>query len=63
MIALDTNVLVRFLVEDDVDQTRRATALVRAAVDRDIALFVADVVICELVREDRFVRPAASAVK
>jgi predicted nucleic-acid-binding protein len=49
MIALDTNVLVRFLVEDDVEQTRRATALVRAAVDRDIALFVADVVICELV--------------
>jgi predicted nucleic-acid-binding protein len=49
VIGLDTNVLVRFLVEDDVQQTRRATAMVRAAIDRDVALFVSDVVMCELV--------------
>lgn len=49
MIALDTNVLVRFLVEDDAEQTRRAVAMIRAAIANDTMLFVADVVMCELV--------------
>lgn len=48
MIALDTNVLVRFLVEDDPEQTRLANAMVRAAIDRDVPLFVSDIVLCEL---------------
>jgi predicted nucleic-acid-binding protein len=49
MIALDTNVLVRFLVEDDKAQAAAAAALVKRAIDADEALFVAEVVLCEVV--------------
>jgi predicted nucleic-acid-binding protein len=49
MIALDTNVLVRFLVEDDPAQAARATALVERAMADGDALFVSDVVLCETV--------------
>ncbi len=49
MIALDTNLLVRLLVEDDAAQARAVERLfVRARRDRT-PLFVADVVLCELV--------------
>ncbi|MEP6654368.1 MAG: type II toxin-antitoxin system VapC family toxin [Myxococcales bacterium] len=47
MIALDTNVLVRFLVEDDQVQAARATALIKRAIEGDDRLFVADIVMCE----------------
>lgn len=49
MTGLDTNVLVRFLVEDDLKQTERAAALIEAAVAADERLYVSDVVLCELV--------------
>ena len=49
MIALDTNVLVRYLVEDDARQTALAAALIGRAVKNDNALFVSDVVVCETV--------------
>jgi predicted nucleic-acid-binding protein len=49
MIALDANVLVRFLVEDDKAQSARAARLVEAASERDELLFVSDIVLCELV--------------
>ena len=49
MIALDTNVLVRFLVEDDVAQTKRARALITRAIEEESGCFVSDVVMCELV--------------
>lgn len=49
MIALDTNVLVRFLVEDDAEQTAKARALLQKAVDTGGACFVSEVVICEVV--------------
>lgn len=48
MIALDTNVLVRFLVEDEPAQTRRAKALLQKALDAGEALFVPEVVLCEI---------------
>jgi predicted nucleic-acid-binding protein len=49
VIALDTNVLVRLILEDDDTQARAAERLfVRARRERT-ALFVADVVLCELV--------------
>lgn len=35
MIGLDTNVLVRYLTQDDKDQARRATALVRGLTETD----------------------------
>jgi predicted nucleic-acid-binding protein len=49
MIALDTNVLVRFLVEDDEKQSRLATRLITAAIERDEQLFISDIVVCETV--------------
>jgi predicted nucleic-acid-binding protein len=49
MIALDTNVLVRFVVEDDPRQSARAAALIEGAIARRERLFVAHVVLCELV--------------
>ena len=49
MIALDTNVLVRLIVHDDEVQARVVERLlIRARRDRT-PLFVADVVLCELV--------------
>jgi predicted nucleic-acid-binding protein len=49
MIALDTNILVRFLVEDDATQSARAAALVQRAVERDEEMFVSHIVLCEVV--------------
>lgn len=49
MHALDTNVLVRFLVRDDEAQYVAARACLQAAVTRAEPLFVPDPVLCELV--------------
>lgn len=49
MIALDTNVLVRFLVEDDARQSAAAAALVERAVQSNDALYVSGIVLCETV--------------
>lgn len=49
MIALDTNVLVRFLVEDDKAQSAKAAKLVARAVSEDEPLFVSELVVCETV--------------
>ncbi len=47
MIALDTNVLVRFLAQDEPAQARIAAEIVEGAADRDETLFLSDVVIAE----------------
>lgn len=47
MIALDSNVLVRLLVEDDPAQTARAARLLRRAKSGE--LFLSEVVLCETV--------------
>lgn len=49
MIAFDTNVLVRFLVEDDPEQSAAAGALVHAAVEADEKIYLSDVVLAEMV--------------
>lgn len=49
MIALDTNVLARFLVKDDEAQSARAAGLIRKAIARDEPLLVSGVTLCELV--------------
>lgn len=49
MLALDTNVLVRFLVEDDPQQSAAAAALVERAVAADESLYISDIVLCETV--------------
>jgi len=48
VIALDTNVLVRFLVEDDEAQSRAATAVIVRASRADEPLFVPAIVLCEV---------------
>lgn len=45
---LDTNVLVRYLTEDDVTQSRKAAALIETAVARGDRLFIGAIVLCEL---------------
>ena len=49
MIALDTNVLVRFLVEDDPEQTARARSFLQRSLEEDSTCFVSDIVLCEVV--------------
>lgn len=49
MIGLDTNVLVRYLTEDDPKQSPRAVALVEGALEDGERLFVPQIVLCELV--------------
>ena len=48
MIGLDTNVLVRYLVQDDPAQARQANALIDRAAARETAMFINHVVMCEL---------------
>ena len=49
MMGLDTNVLVRYLTQDDPWQARRASALVEDTLARGERCFVNLVVLCELV--------------
>lgn len=49
MIALDTNVLVRWIVEDDADQYAAAARLIERAALDDARLFVPTVVVAETV--------------
>lgn len=49
MRALDTNTLVRLLVDDDARQAARVVALCERTAAAGETLFVSDVVVCELV--------------
>ncbi|NQU05507.1 MAG: type II toxin-antitoxin system VapC family toxin [Calditrichaeota bacterium] len=49
MIALDSNVLLRFLIEDDADQTARAAELIRKTIVGNDVIYVSDIVLCEIV--------------
>jgi predicted nucleic-acid-binding protein len=49
LIALDTNVVVRFLVKDDETQSRRAKKLIQEALGKGDAIFIPDVVLIETV--------------
>ncbi len=48
MIALDTNVLVRFLVRDDEGQARRARALIEDSASAGDPCLITSPVLCEL---------------
>jgi predicted nucleic-acid-binding protein len=48
MIGLDTNVLVRYLTQDDAAQARHANAVVAAATAGGGRCFIAPVVLCEV---------------
>lgn len=47
MIGLDSNVLVRYLTQDDPAQSRKATQVVEAALQAGEALYLNHVVVCE----------------
>ena len=49
MIAVDTNVLVRYIVEDDPVQSPGAAAMIERTLARDETIFVSQIVLCELV--------------
>ncbi|HEV8238733.1 MAG TPA: type II toxin-antitoxin system VapC family toxin [Thermoanaerobaculia bacterium] len=49
MKGLDTNVLVRYLTQDDPQQARAANAVIARAVEESSRLRVDDVVVCEVV--------------
>lgn len=48
MIGLDTNVLVRYLVQDDPTQARQANTLIDRAAAQETAMYINHVVMCEL---------------
>jgi predicted nucleic-acid-binding protein len=47
MLGIDTNVVVRLVVADDAEQTRRARKLIDQALDRDEAVLVSLLVLLE----------------
>lgn len=49
MIALDTNVLVRYLVQDHPQQSSKASRLIEQIESKKESCFLSDVVLCELV--------------
>lgn len=49
MIGLDTNILVRYLTQDDPEQSKKATHEIEKRVAAGSMLFIADMVMCELV--------------
>ena len=49
MIGLDTNILVRYLTQDDPDQARKAALEIEKGLAEGQQFFIADLVMCELV--------------
>ena len=49
MLALDTNVLLRYVLDDDARQSALATAVIHRASAGDESLFLSDIVVCEAV--------------
>jgi predicted nucleic-acid-binding protein len=49
MIGLDTNILARYLTQDDADQSRKATNEIDKGLFAGQMFFIADIVMCELV--------------
>ena len=49
MIGLDTNILVRYLTQDDPDQSRKAVHEIEKGLSAGHDFYIADMVICELV--------------
>ena len=49
MIGLDTNILIRFLTQDDPQQSRKAAHEIEKGLSAGQKFFIADIVLCELV--------------
>ena len=67
MRGLDTNVLVRYITADDVEQTPKAKAIIEQAEDNGEKLSVNTIVLCELCwtlrgKQYQYDRPSIAAV-
>ena len=49
MIAVDTNVLVRYITNDDKEQALLATTLLDSYIEKEKSIFINNIVLCELV--------------
>jgi len=49
MIGLDTNILIRYLTQDDPEQSKKATREIEDGLNAGDEFFIADIVLCELV--------------
>jgi predicted nucleic-acid-binding protein len=49
MIGLDTNLLIRYLTQDDPAQSRKAAAVVEQALSGGSSLFINHIVLCEVI--------------
>lgn len=49
MIGVDTNILVRYLTQDDPEQARKASREIDQGAEAGETFFITDVVMCELV--------------
>ena len=49
MIGLDTNILVRYLTQDDPAQVQKATQVIEGAVEQGEPLYITSIVLCEMV--------------
>lgn len=48
MNAIDTNLLVRYLVQDDPDHGKKAAAFIESAIE-NAEIFIGNIVLCEMV--------------
>jgi predicted nucleic-acid-binding protein len=48
MIGVDTNVLIRYLTQDDAIQARRVDSFVETAIEDGSRLYIDDIVLCEV---------------
>jgi predicted nucleic-acid-binding protein len=49
LIGLDTNVIVRYLVQDDEQQSKLATDLIEDQCSTESPLFINEITLCEIV--------------
>ena len=50
MIAVDTNVLIRYITSEDKEQSIIATKLLDSYIGKEKSIFINNIVLCELVR-------------
>ena len=49
MIGIDTNILVRYLTQDDIEQAKTAEALLNKYLTKPKSVLVNNIVMCELI--------------
>jgi predicted nucleic-acid-binding protein len=49
MLGIDTNVLIRYIVQDDPEQSKHATQFIETVCKEENMIFISGIVLCELV--------------